>query len=150
MRKFKKKHRISYSAYFFVQILCVLLALFDITVTCVSTYKILEENVEHQLELTEGKIAEYMNNVWNLAGSIANNHEMWDMDYSLEENVKKLISFSRQYDLHSIGIAKTNGEFADTNGGGIIDISHEPQFQEIKARQQDMLTDIYRAAQNLT
>ncbi|MCI8683766.1 MAG: response regulator [Lachnospiraceae bacterium] len=147
MRKFKKKHRISYSAYFFVQILCVLLALFDITVTCVSTYKILEENVEHQLELTEGKIAEYMNNVWNLAGSIANNHEMWDMDYSLEENVKKLISFSRQYDLHSIGIAKTNGEFADTNGGGIIDISHEPQFQEIKARQQDMLTDIYRAAQ---
>ena len=147
MRKFKKKHRISYSAYFFVQILCVLLALFDITVTCVSTYEILEENVEHQLELTEGKIAEYMNNVWNLAGSIASNHEMWDMDYSLEENVKKLISFSRQYDLYSVGIAKTNGEFADTNGGGIIDISHEPQFQEVKTRQQDMLTDIYRAAQ---
>ncbi|MCI9174165.1 MAG: response regulator [Lachnospiraceae bacterium] len=147
MKNLKKKHRITYSAYFFVQILCVLLALFDITVTCVSTYEILDENVENQLELTEGKIAEYMNNVWSLADSIANNHEMWEPDDSLDENVKKLVSFSEQYGLYSIGIAKANGEFADTNGGGIINISGEPQFQEVKSEQQDMLTDIYQAAQ---
>ncbi len=145
MRIHIKGRRIEYSAYHLVQIICVLLALFDITVTCLSTYDIMEESARNQLELTESKIAEYMSNVWNLAGSIADNEEIRNPQIPLDQAVEKLIPFAKRYELYSIGIADADGDFSATDHVEITNISKNPQFQEAKAAKKDMLTDVYMA-----
>ena len=104
MKSYRKKRRIPYSAYHLV-----LLALFDIAVTAISTYDIMEESVSNQTGLTESKIAEYMSNVWNLAGSIAENDRMQNTQGALEEKVKGLKSFAEVYGLYAIGVVDAEG-----------------------------------------
>ncbi|MCI8483761.1 MAG: response regulator [Lachnospiraceae bacterium] len=140
-----KKRKMSYSAYHLVQILCVLLALFDITVTAFSTYDIMEESVSNQIGLTESKIAEYMSNVWNLAEAIAENEKIQDTSISLEEKAKVLNSFAETYGLYSIGLADGEGNFSSTDYDGIINISDNPQYQNVREKQENILTDIYLA-----
>lgn len=145
MKSYRKKRRIPYSAYHLVQLLCVLLALFDIAVTAISTYDIMEESVSNQTGLTESKIAEYMSNVWNLAGSIAENDRMQNTQGVLEEKVKGLKSFAEVYGLYAIGVVDAEGTYASTHREGTEDISGSAIFQELKESRRKMLTDIYQA-----
>ncbi len=147
MKSHRKKRKIPYSAYHLVQVLCVLLALFDIAVTAISTYDIMEESVSNQIGLTESKIAEYMNNVWNLAGSIAENDELQNEEEPLEDKVKGLKSFVEVYGLYDIGIVDGKGRYASTNREETTDISGSAIFQELKEGQEKVLTDIYQARQ---
>ncbi|MCI9136980.1 MAG: response regulator [Lachnospiraceae bacterium] len=145
MKSFRKKRKMSYSAYKLVQILCILLALFDIAVTTFSTYVIMEESVTNQIELTESKIAEYMNKVWNLAGAMAENKKIQDMEIPLDRKVEEMVSFAETYGLYSIGVVNADGDFSATDYPKIINISDNPQFQELKENPKNMLTDIYLA-----
>ena len=95
MKSFRKKRKMSYSAYKLVQILCILLALFDIAVTTFSTYVIMEESVTNQIGLTESKIAEYMNKVWNLAGAMAENSRLaYIADYPIYGSIANINAFA--------------------------------------------------------
>ena len=137
--------------------ICILLVIFDLTTTVLSSITAMKENSWDTTARTESQISEYIRSVWNLGNAIAAAPATRDDSLSLRQRAQMLIPYADAYDLFMLGITNEKGLLGSTlersqvtsqamlNDEGVGDLSSRPAFQEMMATGKSILTDTYPA-----
>lgn len=115
----KKLTQLNKNSYTFLKLLCIALIIFDVSVTCVSIYKMMNKYVVSKVLYRADKIYDYVDNSIKLGDSLSKSDIIINKNTSLKEKVKKTSYCLSDYNLFSIGVSDSKGNIYSSNGGNV-------------------------------